>query len=705
VCQEVTVTTGYRLGIDIGGTFTDALLLDEQTGEVKVGKVPSTPREPLVGFMAATQRMLEKVGTTPEDIVYVVHGTTIATNAIIEGSVSRTAFVTTAGFRDMLEIARQIRPSLYDLQFQKPSPLVPRCLCFEVEERMGPHGEVVTPLNESSVSRVAQRLKQERVEAVALCFLHSYVNPAHEKRTSEILREMLPGVSVSASCEVAPEFREYFRASTTVINACILPLMSRYIERIESRLRANGFGAQLLAMQSGGGVYTFSLARRKPVFMVESGPAAGVIAATYLGEMAGYSDLLTFDMGGTTAKAALVHAGKPQITKEFEVGATARAEGGATRGGGYPIRTPVVDVVEIGAGGGSIAWVDSGGVLRVGPQSAGADPGPACYGKGGAEPTVTDANLVLGRLSADYFLGGEITLDLNAAEEAIEEKCAGPLDLDTVRAAYAIVEIANHAMTNALRLVSIERGYDPREFVLVAFGGAGPMHANRLASEIHVPTTLVPLGPGVASALGLLVADAKHELSVTLVRQGKDLDPVELEARCRELEERGRAMLIQDRIPASKMRFRRQAEIRYVGQSYELAVDLPGGINQAEIDRAIARFHDDHERTYGFSAPSEPVELVNLRVVAVGLIAKPEWPELEPGDVSWEAARKGSRSVFFSEHEGFIDCPIIDRYRLGREVVLPGPAIVEEVDSTTVLHPGYQATVDRFGSLLITRSP
>src|SRR5262245_44514273 len=393
----------YRLGIDIGGTFTDATLLDEVTGEVHIAKVSTTPRDPSEGFMEVAQRVPRQAGVPAAEVRFVVHSTTVATNAIIEGKVAPTGFVTTEGFRDMLEIARQVRPSLYDLRFEKPAPLVPRYRCFGVPERLGPRGEVLRPLDEEAVRQVAERLRQEGVESVAVCLLHAHTNPVHERRVSEILRAALPGAVVSLSSEVAPEFSEYLRASTTVINACICPAVSRYLQNIEDRLRAAGLPGELLVMQSSGGVFTARATRARPVFMVESGPAAGVIAAAHLGNALGCRDVLSFDMGGTTAKAALIQNGSPRVTKDYEVGASARPGTGSHRGGGYPIRTPVLDLVEVGAGGGSLAWVDSGGRLRVGPQSAGADPGPASYGRGGREPTVTDANLVLGRLNPHYF--------------------------------------------------------------------------------------------------------------------------------------------------------------------------------------------------------------------------------------------------------------------------------------------------------------
>lgn len=694
----------YRLGIDIGGTFTDATLINETTGTIHLAKVASTPADPAIGFLAATQRILREQGVTPADVTFVVHGATVATNAIIEGKVARTGFVTTAGFRDLLEIARQIRPSLYDLQFEKPKPLVPRYLCFGVPERLGAQGQTLLPLDEAAVRHVGAQLQREGVEAVAVCLLHAHANPVHEQRVYTILTEALPTVPISLSSAVAPEFREYTRASTTVINACIQPVVARYLARIEDNLRAEGITAELLLMQSSGGVFTFAEARRKPVFMVESGPAAGVIAATYVGESLGYKEIISFDMGGTTAKAGLIQDGTPKVTKEYEVGVAAHAGVGAQRGKGYPIRTPVIDLVEIGAGGGSIAWVDAGGILRVGPQSAGAAPGPVCYGKGGTEPTVTDANLVLGRLNPDYFLGGEIRLDVAAAQQAIQERCATPLGMAVTAAAHGIVEIANAAMVNALRLVSVQRGYDPRDFVLVGFGGAGPVHANRLAAEIEIPTVIIPPAPGVTSALGLLVTDLQHEYSTTMIVQVSRLDPPAVEQAYQAMTAQGRTTLVREGIAEAAMRFTRQVDLRYVGQSYELTVSLPDQpLVESVLAEVLATFHRTHDRAYGFSAPSEPVEFVNLRLLAVGQIVKPRLRTWSAATSPVRQAQKASRPVYFAEAGGYTDCPIYDRYQLAAGHHLCGPAIVEEVDATTVLLPGYGAQVDRFGHLVITK--
>jgi N-methylhydantoinase A len=737
-----------RLGVDIGGTFTDATLIDTEGGAIHTAKVLSTPRDPSEGFLEATRRILRETGVGSGQVRHVVHATTVATNSIIEGKIARTGFITTEGFRDMLEIARQVRPVLYDPLFEKPKPLVPRYLCFEVPERLDAHGRILTPLDEAAVRRVAFALRDEGVESVAVCLLHGYVNPLHERRVGEILRELYPDDAVSLSSEVSPEFREYVRASTTVINAGIRPVVHHYLAGIETQLRAAGVQAELLVMQSNGGVFGARTAGEKPVYMVESGPAAGVIAAAFLGEALGYADVISFDMGGTTAKVGLIQDGAPHVTKDYQVGGTAKAGIGGMAATGYPIRSPVIDLVEIGAGGGSVAWIDSGGMLRVGPQSAGADPGPVCYGRGGTEPTVTDANLVLGRLNPDFFLGGEIALDAESAADAIRRRCAEPLNLDVIAAANAIVEIANAAMINALHLVSVQRGYDPRQFVLTAFGGGGPVHANAMAAEMGIPCTVVPRSPGVFSSLGLLVTDFKREYSVTYLRRadsqphpsepdGADsvgpaprgrppspplhtsdrprrddlrtsvpglpissiLDTSELESTFRELEQQGETELQNEGLPPDHISFLRQIDMRYVGQSHELPVPVDKGpMSDAEVAEMIRRFHDIHDRANGFSAPGEPVELVNVRLTAVGKLARPRLQRQESAGAS--PSPKTRRAVYFSGE--FVDCPIYDRMALGAGATVAGPAIVEEPDSTTVVHPGNRAEVDRFGNLLLS---
>jgi N-methylhydantoinase A len=681
-----------RVAIDIGGTFTDATLIDEETGGVAIAKVLTTPSDPSEGFMQAVERALREGDVQAAQVNFVVHATTVATNAIIEGKIARSGFVTTDGFRDLLEIARQVRPTLYDTQFEKPPPLVPRDRAVVVKERLGPAGEVLLPLDDDSVREAAALLRREEVDSVAVCLLHSYVNPEHEQRVGAILAEELPGIPISLSAEVAPEFREYLRASTTVINAAIRPVVERYLERIEARLAEAGVQAKLLVMQSSGGVFGAEAAARKPVFIVESGPAAGVIASAHLGQTLGRPDILSFDMGGTTAKVGLIQDGRPSVTKDYSVGGHAGAGIGGLSLSGYPVRTPVVDLVEIGAGGGSIAWVDSGGLLRVGPQSAGADPGPVCYGRGGTEPTVTDANVVLGRLNPRYFLGGEMDLDVEGARTAIEERCARPLGLDVTQAAHGIVEIANAAMVNALHLISVQRGYDPRDFVLVGFGGAGPVHANAIARDAEMPTLLIPRSPGIFSATGLLTTDLKRDAAVTIMRRLDEVDDAEVESVFGELERAGRAELEKEGVSGDRVDFLRQIDMRYVGQSYELTIPAGEGL--------LERFHAEHDRTYGFAAPAEAVELVSLRLSSVGRIAKPPARALERGDTPGPKER---RRVYFAEANGYVDCPVYDRYALPAGARLAGPAVVEEFDSTTVVHPGFAVSVDDTGNLIIEK--
>jgi N-methylhydantoinase A len=693
----------YRLGVDIGGTFTDAILIDEHTGQTWIKKVQSTPRDPAVGFLDATVRLLRDARIPETAVSYIVHGTTVVTNAIIEGTGARTGFITTAGFRDIFEMQRQMRPALYDLKFDQPKPLVPRYLALEVPERMDATGAVLRPLDEAAVRTVTRRLKAEGVESIAVCFLHGYLNGVHERRAAEIILDEFPEVALSISSDIAPEIREYFRACTTAINAAVRPVARRYLTSIQSRLDDRGITAELLVMQSHGGVLTLDAAAEKPVFLVESGPAAGVIAATHLGGLLGYEDVISFDMGGTTAKMGLTERGVPSVTRDYEIGSQASAGIGIGRGSGYPITTPVIDLVEIGSGGGSIAWVDSGGVLRVGPRSAGAEPGPACYGRGGTEPTVTDAHLVLGRLDPAYFLGGDMMLDVEAATQAIQERCAQPLGISTIEAANGIIEIANAAMVNALRLISVQRGYDPRDFVLVAFGGGGPLHANRLASELGLPRLLIPPSPGVFSALGLLVTDLKHDFAVTRMRRTDAVELAELQGILNDLLGRGRDLLTREGIAPEDMEFSRQVDIRYVGQSHALSVTLSSAeLNNDVLQASIDRFHDEHRRAYGHSTPGEPTELVNIRLTATGKIHKPQLRGLAAQPADRLPAPRTRRQVYFSDCGGFLDCPVYLRYQLGSGATLNGPAIVEEMDATTLISPGYRASVDVHGNLLIS---
>jgi N-methylhydantoinase A len=563
---------------------------------------------------------------------------------------------------------------------------------------------VLEPLDVEEVRRVAQQLKTAAVEAVVCCLLHSYINPAHERQVAAILHEECPDILLSVSADVCPEFREYLRASTTAVNAAVLPLVSRYLEALETRLHGRGIRAPFYVMQSSGGVMSVPAAIQKPVFMIESGPAAGVIAAGAFAAQHVFRQVISFDMGGTTAKVGLIQDGQPRLSTEFEVGGQAISPLGEGRGSGYPVRTPVIDLVEVGAGGGSEAWIDAGGALRVGPQSAGASPGPVCYGQGGTTPTITDANLLLGRLNPSFFLGGEIALGVDASYEAILTRCARPLGLDPLRAANGIIDIANAHMIGAMRLVSVQRGYDPRDFVLVAFGGAGPLHANALARELGIPTILIPPSPGIASALGLLMTDSKHEFVATRRQRLSDLDPMALEALFADFVRQGEELLAREGVDAVSRRMLRSVDLRYQGQSHELPVMVSAGaLTPQHLQSLHEQFHHAHERAYGYAAPEDPIELVNVRLTALGIRPKPRLNRLPQSQGDITGAMKGERHVWFSETSGFVSCAILDRAMLRWGDSVPGPAVIEELDSTTIVHPGYQAQTDRYGNLLLNR--
>jgi N-methylhydantoinase A len=639
----------------------------------------------------------------PDELRFVVHATTVATNAVLERRGAVGGLLVTRGFRDILEIGRQIRYELYNLQTDKPPALIPRERCLEITERLGPDGEVLVPIDETSVARAVEVFRMQGVTSIAVCFLHAYQNPIHERRARDAIRQLYPEAAISLSSEIAPEIREYWRASTTVVNAYIARLVRAYLGAIEQKVHTRGIGTNVHIMQSSGGIMTIGTARERPVLMLESGPAAGVAAAAYFAGLVGCQHAISFDMGGTTAKMGLILDGQARVVSEFEVGSAAGSGAGLAKGSGYPVLAPVVDLVEVGAGGGSIAWIDSGGLLRVGPRSAGAEPGPACYARGGTEPTITDANLALGRLNPRYFLGGEMPLDETAAKTAIE-RCARPLGLDRVTAANGIIDIANASMVEAMRLVSIQRGHDPTEFSLVAFGGAGPLHANRLADELGIPTVVVPPSPGVASALGMLVSDLRHDYRLTRLQLLTSARVEELNHIFHEFEKQGRAALGREGVPDDRMKFRRYVDMRYVGQSWKLTIDVPAVALTAEhiapLKEAFDRYH---EQSYGYCVPDEPAEIVNIGLLAIGDVPKPRLEAVSPRPGSEAQAYKGSRPVYFAESGGFVDCRVFERAILGLGAVIPGPAVIEEPDSTILIHPGYFAEVVQYGILILRR--
>lgn len=676
-----------RVATDIGGTFTDLVYLDEQTGEVGTAKVDTTPPD----FERGAIDVVHKAGLDPTAVQFFVHGTTVIINAITERKGAKTGLITTKGFRDVLEITRANRPDIYNLYFTKPKPFVPRYLRKEVTERVNYKGEVLTPLNEDEVRQVVEELRREGVEAIAVCFLHSYANPKHEIRCGQLIRELWPEVSVTLSHEVTKEWREYERTSTTVLNSYVKPTATRYLDRLEKELRGQGVSGSLYIMRSNGGTATFDAAKQVPIAIVESGPVAGVLGTKALGDLIGEKNLISFDMGGTTAKCSLIEGGEVKVTTEYKIEHTRTSPG-------YPIKIPVIDIVEIGAGGGSIAWLDQVGALHVGPQSAGALPGPACYGRGGEEPTVTDANVIAGRINPHYFLGGEIPLDVERAKKAMD-KVAQPLGVSTEEAALGVIQLANANMVNALKLISLYRGYDPRDFTLVAFGGAGPMHAAALASELNVKRVLIPINPGVFSAWGMLMTDLRYDMVQTWIVRTDQLDLEELASFWDQLEEEARAHFVHERIPEEKLVFQRYVDMRYAGQEHTVKVPFPAGrITQEAIKETEERFHALHEQYYTFRLPS-PIELVNLHLTVFGTVEKPQIPKLNSKS-DLQAALKGHRKARLDSKD-WQEIPIYERAKLGTGTVLQGPAIVEEPDSTTVVFPGQGLTVDEYGNLII----
>ncbi len=630
-----------------------------------------------------------------------MHGTTIATNTIIEGKQATAGLITSEGFRDVLEIAYQTRPKLYDVFYDKPAPLIPRYLCLGVPERIDGEGVVLEPLDEEAVRAVARRLASEGVEAIAVAFLHSYKDPTHERRCGAVIASELPDMPVVLSSDISPEYREYPRTSTAVVNAVLLPRVGPYVARLEERLEERGIRSGLHLMSSSGGIIAANVAKRQPVHLVESGPAAGVIGASFIAQLSGYRNLLALDIGGTTAKAALVNDGQPQIADQFEVGSSAVATVTAHRGQGYPVLTPVISLVEIGAGGGSIAHVDPGGILTVGPQSAGAVPGPACYGRGGTRPTLTDANLVLGRLNPEYFLGGETRLDVELARKAVDEHAARPSKLGIIEAARAIIDIANAKMTSALYFISVEQGIDPRDYVLVPSGGAGPMQAVAIARALGVRTVLIPPTPGLNSAVGLLATDLKHELVRTYMRRASEADPSHLAATFSEMEAATARLLRDEGVPDDRVRIIREIAMCYVGQSYQLKIEVPETIDAQTWERMTEAFHRRHASAYGFANDCEPTQFVNLRLTAIGSVDRPALRRLDLASDDVARARKGKRQVYFNEAGGMVSTDIYDRALLLAGDRFSGPAIVEQMDSTTVILPGTNVEVDSFGCLLV----
>jgi N-methylhydantoinase A len=688
----------WRIGIDIGGTFTDVAMVEETGGHIGIAKVLTTPHDFGQAVIEGIRQGLAHHGIDPGDVSLLSHATTVVTNALLEHKGARAGFIATRGFRDLLELRRSSRIDLYDLFQDAPSVLVPRRWRYEITERIDAQGEVVTPLVEAEIPAIAAAIREAGLETVAVSLMFSFLNDAHERRLGALLRDALPDIPVFLSCDVLPEIREFERASTTAVCAYVGPLLAGYLDRLRRATTSLGL-PDLHVMGSSGGVIDIPEALRMPAAVVESGPAAGVIAAALAGRQLGLADVISFDMGGTTAKASVIAGGEIAVTAEYEVGGS----GSASRwqnGTGHPIRVPVIDLAEVSAGGGSIAWIDPGGSLRVGPQSAGADPGPAGYGAGGTSPTVTDADLILGYLDRQSLLGGALGVDIVAAERAIDQAIARPLGLTVPEAAARIAEIVNANMAEALRIVSIERGHDARAFSLIAFGGAGPVHAAALAEELQIPEVIVPPVPGAFSALGLVATDLKRDYVRTLYADLGSVDPARVAAVFASMEASGTAMLDAAHVPAERRALPRQADLRYRRQAYELTVAVAdGAVTRASLDAAIAAFHAKHELTYGHANRNEPVQLVNLRLTAIGRL--PPLLLAQPGDASQSRTRQ--RDVWFAG-TGFRSTPVLWRPGLSSDTIVTGPAIVEAVDSTTVVPPGWTARIDDMGFIRLTRS-
>ncbi|MEW6297960.1 MAG: hydantoinase/oxoprolinase family protein [Thermodesulfobacteriota bacterium] len=687
----------YRVGVDIGGTFTDIFLLAEEGGEAAIGKVLTTPRDPASAVVSGLRDLLTEQGIAPAAVHHLVHGTTLITNAIIERKGAKTGLITTKGFRDALEIGRERRYDIYDISLENPEPLVPRFLRREVTERLDNAGNVVTPLDPDEALAVIRGLVDDGVEALAVCLLHSFRNPAHELLIKKLAADHFPHLACSVSCEVMPEIREYERTSTTVANVYVKPLAQRYLNKLNADLRALGVPRDIFIMLSNGGITSCGVAGEYPIRLIESGPAAGALAASFYSLRQGLDHVISFDMGGTTAKICLIERGKPFLTTDFEAARVYRFK----KGSGLPLKVPVIEMIEIGAGGGSVARVDKLGLLKVGPDSAGAEPGPACYDRGGEEPTVTDADLVLGYLSPDYFLGGKMRLNAQRARRAIEEKIARPLGVDVVRAAWGIHQVVNENMANAARIHLVEKGRDPRGYSLIAFGGAGPVHAYRVAERLKLHTLVCPLAAGVTSAFGMLTAPLAFDFVQSYVTPLADLDFTVLGRMFADMEARGRALL-QAAGVEGEITFTRSADMRYLQQGFEIRVPLPPGrLTQADVPALRRAFAEEYERLYKRLNPGVEIEVVSWRVVASGprpqiRLRPPETAEGHPSD-----ALKGERPVYFPEHDGFVPCAVYDRYRLPAGTTFTGPAVVEERECTVVVGPGARVSVDAEQNLVI----
>ncbi len=673
----------YRLSTDVGGTFTDGVLLDESTGTIKISKVPSTPKNPATG----TIQSMEKFNISFQDVSFLVHGTTVVINALIEGKGSKTALITTKGFRDVVEIGRSNRTEIYDALYKKPRPLIPRYLRLEAKERIAADRTVLIPLEIEELTGIIELLRKEKIESIAVCLINAYANSKHEEEIGKVLKEKYPEITVSLSHNITRRYYEYERMSTTVQNAYVMPVVQRYLKKLEEELEKRNFQKELQIMQSNGGIMASPIAREMPVAMVESGPVAGAIGGAMLARMIGYHNVITYDMGGTTAKTSIVKGGLPETTDQYVVE-------------GRPILLPVVDIREIGTGGGSIAWIDEAGALHVGPQSAGAEPGPACYQWGGTEPTVTDADLHLGILNPDYFLGGEMDISPELSRKSMK-KIADYFNLSIDEAALGIIRIVNNNMSGLLQSMTVKRGYDPRDLAMVAFGGAGPTHAAAIARELNIPVVIIPPFPGVFSTWGMLMADLRHNFTQTYIQRINQADIKSVNGIFQDLEGRVKQLFEYENISDENIAMTYKINMRYEGQEHTLSVTAPSELTETEKQVLSQSFDELHLRVYGHNAPEETKEIVSIKVIGIGKVRKPDLQTINRGNKTpVPESRLGKRKVYLGDGK-YREFSIYQRDKLLAANTITGPAVIEEPTSTTVVEPDQTCSVDEYGNLII----
>ena len=677
-----------RIAVDTGGTFTDICVLDEKMGIFSVGKVPSTPDNPALAVIDGVNKMLEDLDAQPENVTFCIHGTTVATNALLEGKGAPIALMTTKGFEDVILIGRQSRPKLYDHWSRRPKPLVNRSQCYGLKERILHTGEIMTPIDENQATEIVESIKAAGINSIAVSLLHAYANPIHEKKIKDIITQTYPEAFVTLSSETLPEFREYERTSTICINAYVMPKVNNYVGFLESRLKASGIASDLYIMQSNGGVITAETARAVSARTVLSGPAGGALTGELLARATQNENVITVDVGGTSSDICLIEANQAGLTTESDIQ-------------GYPIKLPMIDINTIGAGGGSIAWIDPGGALQVGPVSSGSVPGPVCYGRGGTEPTVTDANAILGRINPEYLLGGEMRVFLEDARKVMQDKIAESLGLNLLQAAEGIIRVVNAIMVRGIRRVSVERGYDPRDFALIPFGGAGPLHGADLAEALSMDRIIIPAHPGIGSAFGMLSADVRHDYVKTLITLVAETDHKQVEGLFAEMEAQAVNQLNREGFSGETVILERKVDMRYLRQAYELTVPLiETPFSPEVVPQLVQRFHDMHRHAYGYARDEEPVEIVNLRLVALGKLPGLKLQTREFCDDS-QPKPFATRPVYFGGLP--LETAIYQRDTLKPGQVVPGPAIIEQLDSTVVVTPTFSAECDPYGNLILNR--